>query len=175
MAETKETFSSILEGYRYLSTLCNVSEAKFRKDKKEGKVSLNRADIVDYALSLRGESVDIEEWKVRKTKADCERAEHEARIARVKADEAEREIDRKWLYRDDVVADMAATIATIQQSIEYSITRDVLNVIEAADGNQNRVYDTREAISRIIAKAFNEVANMGALKVKWKQRQTNLV
>ena len=175
-----EWFKNETAAYNYLQSLgCEVSRGKFNQDKNAGLLTvdgkrISKFSVLQYSMRLKKDrqtvtgapSADLLE---RREKAETEKAEHDARIARMKANAAEREMDRRWLYRDEAVADLAAIIGSLQQALDHSVIAGAEAVIMAAGGDAARSFDVAEAVNElIIARAFNEVAAAGTLRVRFK-------
>lgn len=175
-----EWFKNETEAYNYLISLGHdVSRGKFNQDKNSGLVTVegkkvSKFSVLQYGMRLKqnrqaqtgATSIDLQE---RREKADTEKAEHDARISKVKADDAERELDKKWLYRDEAVADLAAIIASLQQSLDHAVIAGSEAAILASGGDITRTFDVTETINEIIiGRAFNEVAAAGTLRIKFK-------
>lgn len=175
-----EWFKNETEAYNYLLSLgYDISRGKFNQDKNGGHLTvdgkrISKFSVLQYGLRLKQNqktqaSVYSGDLQARRELADTEKAEHDARIARTKADEAERELNRRWLYRDEAVADLAAIISSLQQALDHAVTSGADAVIRCAGGDPARGFDVSEAISElIVARAFNEVSAAGTLRVKFK-------
>ncbi len=175
-----EWFKNETEAYQYLISLgYDISRGKFNQDKNSGQLTVDgkkvsKFSVLQYGLRLKQAqkataSVYSGDLQARRELADTEKSEHDARIARIKADEAERELNRRWLYRDEAVADLAAIIASLQQALDHAVVAAAEAVIRCAGGDTARAFDVSEAINElVIARAFNEVAAAGSLRVKFK-------
>jgi len=108
----------------------------------------------------QGEKLQYEIW--RKNKAGADKQEMEV-------EELRREQDRKWLYRDEAVENLAAIWATVQQALDHAIHAAIDAVILSAGGDQQRSNEVEETIQElIIARAFNEVSAAGKIHVIFK-------
>lgn len=175
-----EWFKNETEAYQYLLSLgYDISRGKFNQDKNGGQLTvdgkkISKFSVLQYGLRLKQSqkataSVYSGDLQARRELADTEKAEHDARIARMKADEAERELQRRWLYRDEAVADLAAIIASLQQAFDHAVIAGAEAIIRCAGGDTSRTFDVSEAVDElVIARAFNEVAAAGSLRVKFK-------
>ena len=181
-----EWFKNETEAYQYLLSLgYDISRGKFNQDKNNGQLTvdgkkISKFSVLQYGLRLKQSqkataSVYSGDLQARRELADTEKAEHDARIARMKADEAERELHRHWLYRDEAVADLAAIIASLQQALDHAVIAGAEAIIRCAGGDVSRTFDVSEAVNElVIGRAFNEVAAAGNLRVKFKgERQTD--
>lgn len=175
-----EWFKNETEAYNYIISLGHdVSRGKFNQDKNSGQLTVDgkkvsKFSVLQYGMRLKQSrqtqtSVFSSDLQGRREKADTEKAEHDARISRVKAEDAERELDRRWLYRDEAVADLAAIIASLQQSLDHAVIAGAEAVIHSAGGDLSRTFDVSEIVNEIIiGRAFNEVAAAGTLRIKFK-------
>lgn len=175
-----EWFKNETEAYNYLLSLgYDISRGKFNQDKNAGQLTvdgkkISKFSVLQYGLRLKQAqktqaSAYSGDLQARRELADTEKAEHDARIAKVKADEAERELNRSWLYRDEAVADLATIIASLQQALDHAVITAAEAVIRCAGGDISRTFDVTEAINElVIARAFNEIAAAGTLRVKFK-------
>lgn len=175
-----EWFKNQQTALTYLLNLgYSVSPGKFSQDMRDGQIirdgkRVSKFSVLQYGLRLKQNqktqsSAYSGDLQARRELADTEKAEHDARIARVKADEAERELNRYWLYRDEAVADLAAIIASLQQALDHAVIAGAEAVIRCAGGDISRTFDVSEAINElVIGRAFNEVAAAGTLRVKFK-------
>jgi len=181
-----EWFKNETEAYNYLISLGHeISRGKFNQDKNSGQLTLegkkvSKFSVLQYGMRLKQcrqtqSSALSSDLQGRRELADTEKAEHDARIARVKAEDAERELDKKWLYRDEAVADLAAIIASLQQSLDHAVIAGAEAAIRASGGDIGRTFDVTETINEIIiGRAFNEVAAAGTLRIKFKgERSTD--
>lgn len=181
-----EWFKNETEAYNYLLSLgYDISRGKFNQDKNSGQLTVDgkkvsKFSVLQYGLRLKQAqkataSIYSGDLQARRELADTEKAEHDARIARMKADEAERELQRRWLYRDEAVADLAAIIASLQQALDHAVIAGAEAIIRCAGGDVTRTFDVSEAVNElVIGRAFNEVAAAGSLRVKFKgERQTD--
>ena len=181
-----EWFKNETEAYNYLMSLgYDVSRGKFNQDKNSGQLTsdgkkISKFSVLQYGLRLKRDVQSTNNYAsadnmARKEKAETEKAETDARISRVKAEDAEREHDRRWLYRDEAVADLAAIISSVQQALDHAVLSAAEAIIRCAGGDINRTFDVTEAVNElVIARAFNEVAAAGALRVKFKgERDTD--
>lgn len=179
-ASPGEWFKNETEAYNYLCSLgYDISRGKFNQDKNSGQLTIDgkrisKFSVLQYGLRLKqGQKAQSSAYsgdlQARRELADTNKSEDDARIARVKADEAERELNRRWLYRDEAVADLAAIIASLQQALDHAVSAGAEAIIRCAGGDPARTFDVSEAINDlIIARAFNEVAAAGTLRVKFK-------
>jgi len=175
-----EWFKNETEAYQYLISLgYDISRGKFNQDKNAGHLTVDgkkvsKFSVLQYGLRLKQAqktqaSAYSGDLQARRELADTEKAEHDARIARMKADEAEREQNRRWLYRDEAVADLATIIASLQQALDHAVIAGAEAVIRCAGGDTTRTFDVSEAINElVVARAFNEVSAAGTLRVKFK-------
>jgi len=175
-----EWFKTQKDALQYLQSLgYQISAGKFSADMQAGQLitdgrKVSKFSTLQYGLRLKqqhatGTAAITADLQARRELADTEKAEHDARIAGMKADHAEREHDRYWLYRGDAVADLAAIIVTLQQALDHAVITGAEAVIRCAGGDISRTFDVSEAINElIIARAFNEVAAAGTLRVKFK-------
>lgn len=180
-----EWFKNETEAYNYLLSLgYDISRGKFNQDKNSGQFTtdgkkISKFSVLQYGLRLKQAqktttSAHTADLQARKELADTERAEHDARIAKVKADEAERALNRTWLHRDEAVADLAAIIASLQQALDHAVIVAAEQIIHTAGGDQARTFDVTEAVNDlIIVRAFNEIAAAGTLRVKFKGDSQN--
>lgn len=178
-----EWFKNETEAYNYLQSLgYEISRGKFNQDKNGGQLTvegkkISKFSVLQYGLRLKQNQKTVSsaysgDLQARRELAETEKAEHDARISRVKAEEAERELDGKWLHRDDAVADLAAIIASLQQAFDHAVVVAAEAVINIAGGDISRTFDVSEAISDlVIARGFNEIAQAGQLRVKFKGEQ----
>lgn len=189
-ASTTETpgewFKTEREAHNFLVSLGHdISTGKFNTDKNAGLLTtdgkkISKFSVLQYGLRLKKDRQFIsgttsDEFSARREKAETEKAEHDARIARNKADDADRELDKKWKYRDEANDELAVIISSLQQAIDHAVIAGAEAVIRAAGGDINRTFDVTETINEmIIARAFNEVAAAGTLRVKFKgERDTD--
>jgi hypothetical protein len=175
-----EWFKNETEAYNFLQSLgYEVSRGKFNQDKQAGLLTIDgkrisKFSVLQYGMRLKKDrqmvsGTNSEELLARREKAETLKAEHDERIAKVKADDAEREQNKRWLYRDEAVADLAAIIASLQQALDHAVIAGAEAVIRCAGGDVARTFDVSEAVNDIIiARAFNEVAAAGHLRVKFK-------
>lgn len=181
-----EWFKNETEAYNYLiNSGHDISRGKFNQDKNSGQLTvdgkrISKFSVAEYGKRLKKDrqfaaSSTSEEYQARREKAETEKAEHDARIARNKADDADRELDKKWKYRDEANDELAVIISSLQQAIDHAVIAGSEAVIRAAGGDITRTFDVTETINEmIIARAFNEVSAAGTLRVKFKgERDTD--
>lgn len=108
----------------------------------------------------------------RQRKAEVDKAESDARKARVAADEAEREIDEKWIYRDDAWAQIAALVGTLRDSLRHHAHVAAAAVIHSAGGDPSRASEVYEQIeAEIFTRAFNEIERGGRIEVMFESSE----
>lgn len=145
-----------------------------RKDPRRGyhRTIVQRAANKEYGNPLKPldmpelpepeTSESLQKAILRKNLADAEKKE-------IEVEEMRRELDRKWLYRDDALLDLAVILTSIQQALDHAVAVGADAIITVAGGDPARGFDVSEAINElIIARAFNEVAAAGTLRVKFK-------
>lgn len=99
---------------------------------------------------------------LRKNRADADKKEMEV-------EELRRDLDKRWLHRDDAIENLAAIWAAVQQALDHAIHVGSEAIILAAGGDHNRANEVEDAIQEyIIAKAFNEVSAAGKIHVIFK-------
>ncbi len=139
-------------------------DAGFPAIHKDGTVS--RFHVLQYGQQLdvtrkssgpATGSIDKDEYEARKIKADAEKAEMQAETMR-------REMDNAWLDKETAYAQMAALIGTLRDSLRHHFHTGSTQIIHLAGGDQSRAPEVYEGAEEILARAFNEVLNVGRIE-----------
>jgi len=153
----QEAFSWLLEnGHK-------VAKSTFYSSCNDGRPTINsdgtldRNNVLLYAHSLDKSVVANSDYQERKEKAECERAEYEARIASVKADHAERKLSKEWCHAEECWTIVAAVMGDLYQTLQHKARADAHAVISVVSGNQTRQAHLAPVLESLIDKAFNEV------------------
>lgn len=175
-----EWFATETEAYHYIISLGHeVSRGKFNQDKKAGKLTtdgkkISKFSVLQYALSLRqnrqaavgANSADLQ---ARKEVADTEKAEHDARISRVKAEEAERERDEKWMLREDAEDQAAVLVGLIKDAFRHRVYLDHADLLHTAGGDQGHLAEFAHDLQLFCDRAFNDVAAYKEIDVEFEE------
>jgi hypothetical protein len=103
----------------------------------------------------------------RKELADTEKAEADARSAKVRADEAERERDARWMLREDAEDQSAALVGLIQDAFRHRVYLDHHPLLLAAGGPVGKASELAHALQMFVDRAFNDVAAYKEIDVEF--------
>jgi hypothetical protein len=175
-----ERFKNRREALAWLQQRGRISRGKFYDDCTAGAVTVYQDKTVSkFAVAVYAERLfkpsppapdavllgQREADEARKIKA-------EADIKEMQADEARRELGRKWLYRDEANDHLAVIITCLQQALEHRAKVAADAIIKLSDGNAAHSFDVSEGMQElVIDAAFNEVASAGTLRVRFKGEQ----
>lgn len=156
-----------------------VSQGKFYQDCGNGfprvfdDKSVSKFSVLEYVLKLKAKnggsaqnSVDAE-LSFRKEKADTEKAEADARTARVKADESERERDARWMLKEDHEDAMAAFAGLSQDIFRHRVYLDHQQLLTAAGGNPAKAAEFAHALQAFADRGFNDIADYKEIDIEF--------
>jgi hypothetical protein len=157
-----------------------VSVGKFYQDCGNGNPltfpdkTVSKFSVLEYVLKQKAKngsstpspSTDLD---ARKQKADTEKAEDDARIARVKADEAERERDARWMLQEDHEDAMAAFAGLCEDIFRHRVYLDHQLLLTAGGGDSGRSAEFALALQSFADRAFNDVADYKEIDVEFEE------
>lgn len=111
------------------------------------------ARTIDHSLTAQDSSL-----QTRREIADTEKAEHDCRIAKTKADNAERRLSTEWAHREEVWSTIAAILGTLYTAITHNAGAAQQAIIKAVAGNLARGPQLSEQLTDFIDRSFNEVS-----------------
>jgi hypothetical protein len=111
------------------------------------------ARTIDHSLTAQDSSL-----QTRREIADTEKAEHDCRIAKTKADNAERSLSTEWAHREEVWSTIAAILGILYTAIIHNAGSAHQGIISAVAGNLARGPQLSEQLAEIIDRSFNEVS-----------------
>lgn len=176
--DTTERFKNRQAALQWLQQRGQVSRSKFYDDCNAGLITvhpdktLSKFEVALYAEKLFAatrQPTGSGTIAIQREADEARKVRAEAEIKEMQAEGLRREQDKKWLYRDEAVLDMAGIITCLQQALEYRCRVAADSIIQLAGGDQSRSFDVSEGIQElVIAAGFNEVANAGTLRVRFK-------
>lgn len=110
------------------------------------------ARTIDRSLTAQDSSLQI-----RRETAETEKAEHDCRIAKTKADHAERRLSTEWAHREEVYTTWAALIGDLYTALTHNAGTSAGGIISACNGDPVRTRQATDAITAVIDASFNEV------------------
>lgn len=179
--DTTERFKNRQAALQWLQQRGQVSRSKFYDDCNAGLITvhpdktLSKFEVALYAEKLFAatrQPTGSGTLAIQREADEARKIRAEAEIKEMQAEELRREQGRKWLYRDDAVADLAAIIASLQQAFEHRCRIAADAIIQLAGGDLSRSFDVSEAVQELVIDAgFNEVATAGTLRVRFKDER----
>jgi len=152
-----------------------VSQGKFYGDCKDGfpaihkDGTLSRFQVMQYGQQLDIEkrsnpvdSLERERDEARKVKADADKAE-------MQADEMRRELDKKWILREDAEAHEAALMGILKDTFRHRVYLDHAHLVLTAGGDPGRDSEFALALQGFVDAAFNEVADGKRFEVEFEE------
>lgn len=151
----------------------SVSQDKFYRDCKKDHLlrpdkTVSKFDIANYLRRHEGQysgrpsSADYDE---RRAVAELEKMEADRDKARHQADELQRQIDRKWMLREDAEQEVCIWTARLRDAVTYHLSRQLLAIIHAAGGDAQRRAEVQSIIDGVLASACNEIAESEEITV----------
>jgi hypothetical protein len=158
-----------------------VSQGKFFQDCGNGNPlvfpdkTVSKFSVLEYVLKLKSKNGSASvnpadaDLAVRKEKAETLKAENDNRIAQVKADEAERERDAKWMLREDHEDAMAAFAGLCEDIFRHRVYLDHQALRSAAGGIPAKDAEFSYELQEFCNRAFNDVANYKEIDVEFEE------
>lgn len=153
-----------------------VSQGKFYQDCAAGFPALHRDGSVSrYQVMQYGQQLDVErrgstdttDYSAESDRLRTEKLRHEVAKLEIEA----RKEDANWLRREDAWAAIAALVGTLLDSLRHHLHSGQGRLIHLAAGDPARGPELYEGCEELVAKAFNEVATSGELRVAFAQQQ----
>jgi len=177
-----EYFKNRQAALQWLQQRGQVSRSKFYDDCNAGLITihpdktLSKFEVALYAEKLfaatRQTATGSGTLAGQREADEARKIRAEAEIKEMQAEGLRREQDKKWLHRDDAVSHLAVVVCSIQQALEQAARTAADAIIKVCNGEPARSFDVSEAITELILeRAFNEVANAGTLRVRFKDEQ----
>ncbi len=173
-----EYFKNRQAALQWLQQRGQISRSKFYDDCNAGLIAihpdktLSKFEVALYAEKLFAatrQAAGSGTLAMQREADEARKIRAEAEIKEMQAEDLRREQDKKWLYRDEAVADLAVIIASLQQAFEHRTRIAADAIIRLSGGDQSRSFDVSEGVQELVIDAgFNEVANAGTLRVRFK-------
>jgi len=171
-------FKNETEAYGWLiSEGYEVSRGKFNQDANSGKLlrdgkKFSKFSTLQYGLALRPLQkksdnpvrIDISQ---RKEQADMDKAEADARIASVKAYEAERQLDKTWILRAEHEEQMAAFAGLLEDTFRHRVYLDHSLLLLSAGGQPAKASEFANELQMFCNKAFGDISSYKELTVEF--------
>lgn len=129
----------------------------FPPQQKDGSIQIidlqRFARTLDHSLTAQDSSL-----QTRREIADTEKAEHDCRIAKTKADNAEHKLSNEWAHREEVWSTVAAILGTLYTSVTHNAGAYHHGIIKAVNGDLSRGPQLAEKLTEFIDKSFNEIS-----------------
>ena len=178
-ANQGEFFKNRQAALQWLQQRGQVSRSKFYDDCNAGLITvqpdktISKFEVACYAEKLfavtRQTAAGSITLSAQREADEARKIKAEAEIKEMQAEELRREKNKKWLYRDEAVSDLAVIIASLQRAFEHRARVAADAIIQLAGGDRSRSFDVSEAVQELVIDAgFNEVANAGTLRVRFK-------
>lgn len=169
-----EWFKNEAEAHNYLMSLgYEVSRGKFNQDKQAGKLTvdgkrISKFSVLQYGMALKKDrqfvgSVNTQELSARKELADTQKAEADARKAEIQAKELERELDEKWILREDSNNRLAAIVGQLGNLLHRHLLQAIPTLIHLCGGDPARGAELYEGTEEVIVRSFNELFSSGRI------------
>ena len=177
-ADGGEWFRNETEAYNYLLSLgYEVSRGKFNQDKKTGQLTVDgkrvsKFSVLQYGLRLkqarRAQSginmADLaaqrEADEARKIRADADKAE-------MQAEEMRREMNAKWILREEAEDHEAAIMGVIKDTFRHRVYLDHHILLSAAGGDPARSSEFAHALQAFVDRAFNAFTEFKSLEIEF--------
>ena len=173
MIENIEKFSNRKKAYLWLIEQgLKISERKFYNDCASGcpalgsDKTLSKFEVSQYLISQKktyrpkkSEFSSIrEEADTRKAIADAEKAE-------IQTGQLQRELDKKWILREDADLETCAWVSLLRDSITNRINQSLPTFIHSVGGYLDRLADGRAVMDQAITDACNDISNSGEVNI----------
>lgn len=173
-----EWFKTEREARLYLVGLgYDISTGKFNTDKNNGLMicdgkRISKFSVLEYAQrqkkSSSAPSLAVrEDYIARREKADTEKAEADARIANDKADESERQLDRKWMLRSEHEEQMAAFAGLLEDTFRHRVYLDHSLLLLAAGGQSSKASEFANELQLFCRRSFGDISSYKELTVEF--------
>lgn len=155
-----------------------VSQGKFYPDmEKCGALhpdgSVSRYAVLNYLLEHHGEAPKQAEtdMDIRKRTADTEKAEADARIAKIRSIDAEREHDGKWLLREEAEDNWAVMVGMLKDIFRHRVYLDHSTLLSVCGGDVSREPEFSHALQSFVDNSFNDFARYREIDVEIEEEE----
>lgn len=185
----KQTYKNRAEAYRLFvaAQKLPVGQTKFYNDSERlGMINPDKSIDLSSLLSYvkcelqvdpaTGNSLSQKvatEYSDRKLKAEVDKAEADARTARMRADEAERSVDSKWMLREESEDNEAALAGFIKDAFRHRVHLDHVELIQACEGNQVKASQFIHSLQAFCDRAFNDVARYKEIDLEFENEEND--
>lgn len=183
----EDRFKDRKEALVWLQSHGKISQGKFYQDCKQGfadiggrRYNLNVApdktiskfQVSEYGIAYFGgvSPVIPVDYTDKKSKADLDTAEANARMAMMKADEMERALSNKWMLCDHHEYTMAAYSGLIEDAFSHRIHLDHIELQIAARGTAS---EFAYALQRFRDRILNDVAAVKEIDLEFEETTTD--
>jgi hypothetical protein len=158
-----------------------VSVGKFYQDCGNGNPTVyenktvSKFSVLEYVLKQKaknggsGTGVINPDYAAMREKADAEKSVDDARIARVKADEAERERDAKWMLREDHGDEMAAFAGLAEDIFRHRVYLDHALLYRVA--RESGEAEFAHGLQGFVDRGFNDIANYKEIDIEFEAEE----
>lgn len=158
----------VAQGYK-------VSRGKFYNDCAAGfprihrDKTISRFEVLQYAQQLdvsRRSDVDLTDLARQREDAETRKAIADAKKAEIQAAELQRQLDKKWMLREEAQLEACAWASLLRDSVAYRLGQAVPAIIHAAGGQLDHTADVQAVIDQAIIDACNDIASSGEVEVE---------
>jgi len=147
-----------------------VSQGKFYGDCKDGFPTIHKDGTLSrFQVMQYGQQLDIEKRSNPVDSLERERDEARKVKAEMQADEMRRELDKKWILREDADSHEAALMGILKETFRHRVYLDHSHLILTAGGDPNRDSEFALALQGFVDAAFNDVADGKRFEVEFEE------
>lgn len=127
---------------------------------------VKRADVYELLKIESGGKSEGIDFVAMKQEGDARKAIAAAEREEIRLDSERRELDRKWMLREEAEQDICIWTALTRDYIAARFEKSAVKIISTVSGDQDRLPDLHAIIDEIITDACNDVASSGEITVE---------
>ena len=132
--------------------------------------TLRLSDLIAYINKVHktvpsGPDLTIQDRAAKREDAETRKAVAEADRSEIKRDDERRELDKKWIKREEADLEVCTWTALLRDSIAHRLNQNIPTLIHGVGGYLNRVADAQAIIDQAITDACNDISNSDEVEV----------
>jgi hypothetical protein len=126
---------------------------------------VSRLVVSEFLRKERHKAPAVVDLASRREDADTRKAEADAAKAEMQAEEMRRQLDSKWIEREQSDEETCVWVSRLRDASAYHLGRELLAIIHACGGNPARLAEVQAIVDAALAAAANEIANADEITV----------
>ena len=144
---------------------CNAGDPPVREDKQ-----ISRFRVLQYAQRIGQSNVrsdgSLSEDALRRSGAETRKIVAGAEREEMKRDNEKRELDKKWIYRDEAELEKCVFAALTRDKIAHRVIQALPAIIHSCGGQLALLPSTQPHVDQAISDGCNDIANSGDIDVE---------